>query len=181
MSERKDRRETRRVKISIASDPILQDNKEFNIQQVTCDSLREERPQVYEQIVLELCLKTPRAQIAKNNKVALATIKSVELTETRVIESKLKFIKGKLITATEKGLDNYLEALEEGNVKVETIPLSLCQLLDKYRLLNEQSTSIVETKEGGDKKLGDFLDTWTGRGIIDIGGQDITVIEEDNA
>ena len=170
--------ETRRVKKSVASDPILQDNPEFNIQIVTCDGLREERPQVYEQIVLELCLKTPRHKIQKAHKVSTDVIKAVELTEQRVIDAKVKSIKGMLVLATEKGLENYLEALENDTIKHETIPLSLCQLLDKYRLLNEQSTSIVETVDGGDKKLGDFLDNWTGKGVIDIGGQDITVIDE---
>ena len=75
--------ETPRKKIPIASDPVLVDNPSFNLQIVTCETFQKERPDAYRMVVESLCYKRPKASIAKQYKVALATIRAVELTEER--------------------------------------------------------------------------------------------------
>ena len=178
-------KEKRRKKIPIACDPVLQDCPEFNIQTVTCETLQRERPDTYRMIVEALCYKRPHAWIAKQYKVSTAVIKSCELTEELVIAAKMKEVRGKLTVCMELQLDLYTQALRDGNVKVDTIPLNFGILYDKNRLESDLSTQNIDVKTSGDEEIKDFIDNYLGefnpikKNSIEIVSEEVINIDSD--
>ena len=153
----------------------------MNPQYVTCKNLQINDPEKYRQIVDWLCSNRTQKDIAAQFGISNVTVRAIARTEEAVIANMKKDIRGELMLLSVSALKLYREELEAGTIDAKNIPVQVAIMLDKALLLEGSATSRVEhVTADGDKKLDDFLDTWSSKGVIDIGGQDITVIEEDS-
>jgi len=166
----------RRIKKVVTSDPILVET-DVDVSYVTCDNLRDKSPEKYEAIVEHLIAGQPQNKIAANFKVSSVIVRAVARTEEKVITALKKEIRGELILSSLDGIKSYGDALRNGEIKLENIPLHVCMMMDKALLLEGSATSIIETRSS-DNSIEGFLNQWQETGVIETKTKAIKTVTE---
>lgn len=143
-----------------AAQPSLLDDSQFPVEAAALESVRHRR---YEfkglrlteddakalRLVELICLKWGVKKIARDMMISPHTVRAARrllVTQGKLAPYKQRVVE-KMEDAIEAGVDNYLNALEEGRVPAAQIPVGVAIMFDKRALAMGEPTSIRGTGE----------------------------------